>query len=54
MITGNNDWNYNDGCREVNATFDGGPHLDADAAERVHPGHHPIHERPVRSGNRPL
>src|SRR5207237_4196536 len=23
MITGNNDWNYNDGCG-VNATFDGG------------------------------
>ena len=23
MITGNNDWNYNDGCG-VNATYDGG------------------------------
>jgi len=37
MITGNNDWNYNDGCG-VNASFDGGKNVDAHPAERFIPG----------------
>jgi hypothetical protein len=51
MITGNNDWNYNDGC--------GGQHhagrredVDAHAAQRLPARDHQVHQRPERAGHR--
>jgi hypothetical protein len=45
MITGANDWNYNDGCA-VNTTKRR-RHVDANPAERLPARHHVVHERPA-------
>ena len=50
LLSGSNDWNYNDGCG-MYVSMNGGTLVDRAHCPRATAGHHEVHERPERRGH---